>query len=211
MGALGQRSGEGLGFQAKAPFDGALASSSIVSLPPAPKRVALAWVPPGLLRSPLKSNTPVLRHTPMDDDWLSGATASQISWQQWQRLVPRLPALPRAAANTVGCIGRLIARRARPARGKPQRQTTASAPSCSFTPQRRPTTCPTTPRTTDAAAVTAPDTLANPINVAYRRRLGLIPTNPALCQLTVLTLHAPCHNRHGGSVRPGFSIAASNS
>ena len=154
---------------------------SFRSPPPPSKRVALAWVPPGLLRSPLKSNAPVLRHTPMDDDWLSGATAIQISWQQWQqwqRLVPRHPALPRAAANTVGCIGRLIARRARPARGKPQRQTTASAPSCSFTPQRRPTTCPTTPRTTDAAAVTAPDTLANPINVAYRRRLGLIPTIP---------------------------------
>ena len=146
--------------------------------PPLSKRVALAWAPPGLLRSPLQSNAPARRHRPMDDDWLSGATAMQISWQPWQRLVLRLPALPRAAASTVGCTGRLIARRARPARGKPQRQTTASAPSCSFTPQRRPTTRPTTPRTTDAAAVTAPNTLANPINVAYRRRLGLIPTIP---------------------------------
>ena len=39
--------------------------------------------------------------------------------------------------------------------------------------QRRPSTRPAPLRIADAAAVTAPDTLANPTNLAYRRRLNL--------------------------------------
>ena len=43
---------------------------------------------------------------------------------------------------------------------------------------RRSRSVPATPRTADAAASTAPDTLANPTNVAYRRRLSQIQTIP---------------------------------
>ena len=80
--------------------------------------------------------------------------------------------------NAEDCSGQSLATEARRARGEAEKANSGPGARLRVTLQRRPRTYPATPRTADAAASTTPDTLANPTNVAYRRRLSLIQTIP---------------------------------
>ena len=80
--------------------------------------------------------------------------------------------------NNEDFAGQSIATKARRAKGQAAHANIGPVARLRAALQRRPRTVPATPRTADAAASTAPDTLANPTNVAYRRRLSPIQTVP---------------------------------
>ena len=85
--------------------------------------------------------------------------------------------------NAEDCAGQSIATEARRAWGQAAKANSGPGAGLRVTLQRRLRTYPAPPRTTDAAASTAPDTLANPTNVVYRRCLSLIQTIPPVaCQ-----------------------------
>ena len=119
----------------------------------------------------------------MVDDWLSSAAAVQPTRQQQhrqqrQRLVPRPPNLPRTTVNAEDCPGQSIATAARRASGQAAKANSGPGARLRVALQRRLRTYPATPRAAEAAANAAPDTLANPTHVAYRRRLSVIQTIP---------------------------------
>ena len=70
------------------------------------------------------------------------------------------------------------ATKARRARGQAAQANSGPGARLRVTRQRRLRTHPAMPRTADTGATAAPETLANPTNVAYRRRLSLIQTIP---------------------------------
>ena len=113
--------------------------------------------------------------------------------------------------NTEDFAGQSIAFKASRAMGQAAQANSGPGAKLRAALQRRSRTVPATPRTVDAAATAAPYTLANPTNMAYRRRLSPHPDNPARCQPSALTLHSPCNGRHGGSVQRGLPDAASAS
>ena len=78
--------------------------------------------------------------------------------------------------NTLGNIGRSIANEARRARDQAAKADNSPGTRLRIASQRSPRTDPKTPLTTSTAAVNGPETLANPTNVAYRRRFGLVST-----------------------------------
>ena len=80
--------------------------------------------------------------------------------------------------NAEDCSTQSIATEARRARGQAAKANRGPGIWLRVALQGTPRTVPATPRTVDAATSTAPDTLANPTNVAYRRRLSLIQTIP---------------------------------
>ena len=80
--------------------------------------------------------------------------------------------------KTEDFAGQSIATKARRARCRAAQANSGPGARLRVELQRRPRTVPAAPRTADAAASTAPDTLANATNVAYRWRLSLIQTIP---------------------------------
>ena len=80
--------------------------------------------------------------------------------------------------NAEDCAGQSIATEARRARGQAAKANGGPGAGLRVTLQRRLRTYPATPRTADTGATAAPDMLANPTNVVYRRRLSLIQTIP---------------------------------
>ena len=80
--------------------------------------------------------------------------------------------------NAEDFTGQSTATKARRARGQAAQANSGLGARLRVTLQRRLRTDPATPRTADTAATAAPDTLANPTKVAYRRRLSLIQTIP---------------------------------
>ena len=84
--------------------------------------------------------------------------------------------LPRTTVNTEDCTGQSIATEARRARGQAEEADSGVAARLRIALQQWLRTYPATPRTADMAATTAPNTLANPTNASYRRRLSLVHT-----------------------------------
>ena len=80
--------------------------------------------------------------------------------------------------NAEDCAGQSIATEARRARGQAAKANSGPGARLRVALQRRPRTYPATLRTADAAATTAPDTLANPTNASYRRHLSLVQAIP---------------------------------
>ena len=80
--------------------------------------------------------------------------------------------------NAEDCSGQSLATVARRARGQAAKANSGPGARLRVALQLRLRTYPATPRTADAAATAAPDTLANPTNASYRRRLSLIQTIP---------------------------------
>ena len=80
--------------------------------------------------------------------------------------------------NAEDFTGQSIATEARRAKGQAAQANSGLGARLRVTRQRRLRTHPATPRTADAGATAAPDTLANQTNVAYRRRLSLIQPIP---------------------------------
>ena len=78
--------------------------------------------------------------------------------------------------NAEDCAGQSIATEA--SRARVHAAEVNSGPGARLRVALQLRTYPATPRTANAAAAAAPDTLANPTNVAYRRRLGHIPNVP---------------------------------
>ena len=88
------------------------------------------------------------------------------------------PPLPRTTVNAEDCSGQSNATEARRARGSAAKANSGPGARLRVKLHRRPETYPATPQTADTAATTAPDTLANPTNASYRRRLSLVQTIP---------------------------------
>ena len=78
--------------------------------------------------------------------------------------------------NAEDFTGQSNATKARRAKGQAAQANSGPGARLRVTRQRRLLTDPATPRTADAGATAAPETLANPTNVAYRRRLSLVQT-----------------------------------
>ena len=78
--------------------------------------------------------------------------------------------------NAEDFTGQSTATKVRRAKGQAAQANSGPGARLRVTRQRRLRTYPATPRTADAGATAAPDTLANPTNVAYRRRLSLVQT-----------------------------------
>ena len=104
------------------------------------------------------------------------AKAFRPNWQRRQRLVPRPHNLPRTTVNAEDCAGQSIATEASRARVHAAEVNSGPGARLRVALQRRLRTYPAMPRTSDAAAITAPGTLASPTNASYRRHLGLVQT-----------------------------------
>ena len=78
--------------------------------------------------------------------------------------------------NAEDFTGPSIATKARRARDEAAEANNGPGAELRLASQRSPRTHPETPLTTSATAVSGPETLANPTNVAYRQRFGLAPT-----------------------------------
>ena len=90
----------------------------------------------------------------------------------------RWPGLQPGWTDTVDRTSRSVAKVARRARGQAAKANSGPGARLRIALQRRLRTYPATPRTADAAATAASDTLAKPTNASYRRRLSLIQTIP---------------------------------
>ena len=80
--------------------------------------------------------------------------------------------------NTEDCSGQSIATEARRTKGQAAKANSGPGARLRVALQRRLRTYAAKPQTEVAAATAAPATLANPTNVAYRRRFSLIQTIP---------------------------------
>ena len=112
--------------------------------------------------------------------------------------------------KTVDGTGRSMAEVARRARRQAEKVNDGFGARLHVALQRRLRTYFATPRTADAAAIDALDTLANPTNASYRRHLSLILTVPPVASRP-LTLHSPCNDRYSGSEQRVLSGAVSTS